>query len=252
MISWSRSSIVKCRFGFDFRDFQTITATDIQLNFAFYLYGCFGSVKFLKAIKAIYGEDNPVFSLNLDLFWRLSMLFENSIKSYCQFPKNNEMKVDAGRKLLSIEELVFSLFENWPNNLSDFFRWYEEILAQRSDLSKTLCSTVDFLVRLSDFFSLHSSMSIWIENYLLDLFNRHDITKMKVVLYTSPGSSAQVFKLKESKYWLSKLKHEYPQFTELNLPKLILLSRRIMYQPIANSKNREKMIIGHVYFKYLN
>ena len=249
-IRWSRPGVVKCKCDFDFRHSPTTTATDIQLNFAFYLYGYLGQVEYLNAIKAIYSEDNPVFDLSFRMFSRLTYFFESYIKVYWKHQKPTDMIIHTKPELFSFEELVFNLFKDWQQNIRQFLQWYESILEPRYYPLKVVNYLVNFLVELSAFFSTHSPMSIWLERYLVDLLSRYNIKQIKIILQNLDNLFVEIFNLKEVNDWLPELKQKRESFVELNLAKLISLSNKVKYVSISDSHSPELIISCNIYPDY--
>jgi hypothetical protein len=234
LIKWSRPGVVECECGFDFRHARTTLATDAQINFSFYLYGSLGRVEYMNAIKAIYTEDNPVFSLTFSCFSRLSSFLGGYIRAYWRHQKCIELsktvftEFGMQSELLSSEELVFDFFQEWQHNITQLLQWHENNLKQRYSQSTTISSMVDFLVKFSNYFPVHCSISILLENYLINCLSRYLIDQTEII-WTNPAKvHTRSFELKEVKRWLPEITKTWNDL-ELNLARLITASQYVNY-----------------------
>ncbi|MDJ0574364.1 MAG: TniQ family protein [Xenococcaceae cyanobacterium MO_234.B1] len=233
-IKWSRPGVVKCECGFDFRHAPTTLATDARINFSFYLYGALGRVEYMNAIKAIYIEDNPVFSLTFSCFSRLSSFLGGYIRAYWRHQKCIELskivltEFCMESELLSLEELVFDFFLEWQNNIKKLLQWHENDLKQRSSQSTTISSMVDFLVRFSSYFPVHCPISVLLESYLINFLSRYHFKQTEIIWTNSAKFRSRTFELKEVKYWLPEIAKTWKDL-ELNLAGLIIASQDVRY-----------------------
>ncbi len=234
LIKWSRPGIANCQCGFDFRNSLATAANDAQVNFSLYLYGHFGQVECLNAIKEIYQADNPVFHLTLNQFSRLSGFLGAYVRVYWRHQRCIALskivftEFDSESEILSSEELVFDFFQEWENNLQQLLQWHESNLQQRSSSSTTVSSMVDFLVKFSNYFSVHCSISILLENYLINFLSRYLIDQTEII-WTNPAKvHPRSFKLKEVECWLPEMAQTWNDL-DLNLARLIIASQEVRY-----------------------
>ncbi len=233
-IKWSRPSVAQCQCGFDFRNAVCAAATDSRVNFSLYLYGHFGQVEYLNAIKEIYRPDNPVFHLTLSQFSRLSRFLGVYVRVYWRYQRCSTLsqsvftEFDSELEELSKNELVFDFFHDWKNNLKKLLRWHESNLQQRSNQSKTVSTMVDFLVKLSSYFPVHCSISIWLESYLINFLSRNDIDQTEIIWTNPTKNRSSSFKLKEVQYWLPRMAQTWNNI-ELSIARLIIASQFVSY-----------------------
>lgn len=233
-IKWSRPGVARCQCGFDFRNALTRHATDSRVNFSLYLYGHFGQLKCMNAIKVIYKSDHPVFHLTLNQFFRLSGFLGAYVRlswrdQRCsKLSKSRLTEFDSELQELSQNELVFVFFHDWKNNLKKLLRCYESNLQQRSNQATTVSRMVDFLVKLSSYFPVYCSISIWLESYLINFLSRNDIDQTEII-WTNPAKvHTRAFELKEVKRWLPEITKTWNDL-ELNLARLITASQYVNY-----------------------
>lgn len=234
LIKWSRPGVACCQCGFDFRNSLATAANDAQVNFSLYLYGHFGQVECLNAIKGIYQADNPVFHLTLNQFSRLSRFLGAYVRVYWRHQRCIALskivftEFDSESEILSQEELVFDFFQEWENYLKQLLQWHESNIQQRSSPSTTVSSMVDFLVKFSNYFPVHCSISILLENYLINFLSRYLIDQTEII-WTNPASiRTRSFKLKEVECWLPEIAQTWKDL-ELNLARLIIASQEVRY-----------------------
>ncbi len=234
LINWSRPGVAKCQCGFDFRHSLTTAANDAQVNFSLYLYGNFGQVECLNAIKAVYKPDNPVFHLSLNQFSRFSRFLEAYVRVYWRHQRCLALskivftEFDSELEALSKDELVFEFFQDWKNNFKKLLRWHESNLQPRSSQSTTVSSMVDFLVKLSNYFPVRCSISILLENYLMNFLSRYHFDQTEIIWTNSAKMRSIAFKLKEVQCWLPQMAQTWNDI-ELNLARLIIASQEVRY-----------------------
>lgn len=235
LIKWSRPGVAKCQCGFDIRNSLATAANDAQVNFSLYLYGNFGEVECLNAIHRIYQADNPVFHLTFNQFSRLSRFLGAYIRVYWRHQRCIALskivftEFDSESEILSSEELVFDFFQEWENNLQQLLFWHESNLQQTSSPSTTVSSMVDFLVKLSNYFPVHCSISILLESYLINFLSRYHLEQTEII-WTNPASiGTKSFKLKEVQCWLPEIAQTWNDDLELSMARLIIASQEVRY-----------------------
>lgn len=177
-ISWSRPGIAKCKCGQDFRNCAVETAAFYQVDFAVYVHGMEGNTFYLNKIKRVYGEDNPLFELNLARFIQFSkflcsrilnkLIYQISERIKVLIPINLEKQITLSNQL----ELVFCLFKDWTSNFRQIFDWQLDLEMQIAKPEMILYYFVLFLVRFTSYFAPLSSFSkhhsVYLRQKLLD------------------------------------------------------------------------------------
>ncbi len=234
LIKWSRPGVAKCQCGFDFRNSLATAATNSQVNFSLYLYGHFGQVECMNAIKAVYKSDNPVFHLRLNQFSRLSGFLGVYVRVNWRYQRCSTLsqsiftEFDSELEELSRDELVFDFFQDWKNNFKKLLRWHESNLQQRSNQSTTVSSMVDFLVKLSSYFPVRCSISNLLERYLINFLCRQKIDQTEIICPNLAKIRSISLKLKEVQCWLPQIAQVWNE-QDLNLARLIIASQEVRY-----------------------
>ena len=87
---------------------------------------------------------------------------------------------------------------------------------------------VDFLIKLSNYFPVHCSRSILLENYLINFLSRYLIDQTEIIWTNLAKVRTKSFKLKEVEYWLPEIAQTWNEL-ELNLARLIIASQSVRY-----------------------
>ena len=177
-ISWSRPGIAKCKCGQDFRNCAVKTAAFYQVDFAVYVHGMEGNTFCLNKIKRVYGEDNPLFELNLAQFIQFSKFLCSRILNKLVYQISDKIKglipiiIEKQLTLFNKLELVFCLFKDWTRNFSQIFDWQLDLEMQVARRDIILNYFLLFLVRLTSYFAPLSSFakhhSVYLRQKLLD------------------------------------------------------------------------------------
>ena len=185
-IQWSRPSITKCKCGFDFRDSAVTNATESQVNFALYRARCWGNIECIKLVKAVYGEDNPLFCLTYEQFRRLSSFLKFDIGICLSHNGNLVMSQDVlnkfhtKSKLLSSEELVFDFFKDWKHNINYLFQWHEDNSSGKNSTRHTISAMVFRFVELSSLLPVNCLLSTQLEIALRKYLHDYNVIQIEI------------------------------------------------------------------------
>lgn len=186
-ISWSRPGVAKCKCGQDFRNCAVKSAAPYQVNFAVYVHGMKGNTPCLNQIREVYGEDNPVFELDLVQFRQFSwflcsrllseLIHQISDKIERLISINVEEQLTLSHRLA----IVFCLFKDWTRNFSQIFDWKLNLHMLRDRREMILNYFVIFLVQLTGYFKPSSIFtkhhSVYLRQKLLD----YQVNQIKLV-----------------------------------------------------------------------
>lgn len=248
-IKWLRPGVTECKCGFDFRDSTVTNATDSQVNFALYRSGCFGNGEHMKSVKAIYGEDNPLFCLTFKQFEQMTNFFKLYIKQCLRhkadafassavvptvrgvspalvMSRDVLTKFRLESKLLSSEELVFDFFQDWKRNINYLFQWHENNPTIGNSTASTISSTVFRLVELSSLLPINSFLSKQLEIALKKYLYDRNVIQIEIGYRYLDDYYGEKLDLNRIEYWLPRMS-KMLDCPELTLTRLIWVCQHV-------------------------
>lgn len=232
-IKWLRSGVTKCRCGFDLFNLPITNATDSQVNFALYRAGCLGNAECTKLIKAVYGEDNPLFCLTFEQFEQLAASFLKSDIRVCLSHKGNLAmsqdiltKFNPKSKLLSSEELVFDFFYDWKRNINYLFQWHEDNSIKKNSTGHTILAMVFRFVEFSSLLPINCFLSRQLEIALRKYLYDYNVIQIEISYRYLDDYYGEKLDLDRIEDWLPRMSRML-NCPELTLAKLIWVSQHI-------------------------
>lgn len=231
-IKWLRPGVTECKCGFDFRNSPVANTADSQIDFALYRAGSLGNAECMKSVKAVYGEDNPLFCLTFEQFEQLSSFLGGDVKVCLRHKGNLVMSQDIltkfriKSKLLSPEELVFDFFKDWNHNIQYLFQWHEGNSIRRNSTANTISSTVFRLVEFSSLLPINCFLSKQLEVVLREYLRDRNVTQIEIGYRYLNNHYGEKFDLDRIEDWLPRISRVL-NCPELNLTRLIWVCQHI-------------------------
>ena len=243
-ILWSRGGVTQCPCGFDFRSCIPLAASSYQVNLALYLFAIEGDNSCRIRLERIYGENNPIFDLNLRQFSVFSSFLGLHIQSYLQECSRQSSfrcsEYNSHLQSLSCHELVCYLFRKWRYNFKRFFDWYDHRLMEEEWEKNVLPSMSNFLTRLIWCFSDQSTFNQYISEYIKVFLQRHGIRQIEILRVGIGTINSMGAELEEVDSLLPEVARSL-NFDVLNLARLIAYTQEqiwILPDEKTNSSGR--------------
>ena len=233
-IKWLRSSITRCKCGFDFRNLKVTDAADSQVNFALYRAGCLGNIECMERVKTVYGKDNPLFCLTYAQFRKLSYFLKSMIKICLKHGGDLVMSQDisnrftAKSKSLSPEELVFDFFKNWASNVNYLFQWHHNYSIEQDSEKQTISRMAIDFVEFSSLLPINCFLSRQFEIALIKYLKDCNVVQIEIDYRYLDYYYEDKLDLKKIDNWLPKMCRML-DCPELTLSKLIWVCQYIKY-----------------------